>query len=904
MRLCLLLFCWLFLQQVMSQEKGRIVYEVSGIIQDTTKIGVPGVTVKLVSANDTLKVSTDSEGIFFFDQVKSPVFILTISHLGFTTTYRKYLFTNANKRLVLDPVILKTDEQMLNEVKIKGKTGIIYKKDTVEYRAGDYKVREYANLAELLKKMEGIEVDKLGKVSHNGAPVLAAKFNGKRYFDGNISQAIKELPADIVERIQIIDDYGEQAELTGIKTGQSVKMLNVVSKSDKSVGNLAELATEAGNDKRYGFLASGRQINGTRQLSLKAQRNQDQAGVATAQGSDLSDVSGGIIQRTAVDFILSDQLNKKSSFELGYKFDQNDNNNEKNSNSTELFDQGTVNSIYSNNNTRLSNMHRLNTKMAYSPDLSNQLVTALVYTHNDQRAKTLLSVDRSGLIRTGQHQNRDQHSKNALYDLSSHFVHKFKADNQVFSIQFKYSNDNNDLGKNEINRLFYYDADILKKDSLLHLGTSNVNVKHTLYSKAIYVQPLSSKQKLNFSVLLNRKRYDNKKATTVIDEVGFPKLIDSLSDAFEYRFLESQMDVSYRYDNERVTLSVGLSLIPTLLSGQSADLISRFSRSKLNLVPVFNFKYNFSRYAQINLSYRAANIEPTFEQLQPVYDPSDLLNTVIGNRNLSAAFMHSLSASYNKYFTSSGINLNANVFGSIIRNRIVRNILIIPDSLNAIKRETSFINANGDYSINANYYLSKNFDGGVLGLRYSGLAYYNSVPLFNNNIKKKSDDFRVDQKIEVQMNVLKWMELNQKINFSTQKSSFGLSNNRSFYQNNLAFILSGNVYFSSNTTFDVDVAKNYLSGIEAYMTRSPLVINAGFSKRMFSRKNAVVALKAYDVLKQNNFLSRKMIDNGITDSRTNSLTRYLMISFSWAPQKWTGSKNTGRIRNGDGSFRP
>jgi len=903
MRLCLLLFYLLFVQQVMAQEKEMTTYEVSGIIQDTTNIGVPGVTVKLVSANDTLKVSTDSEGIFFFDRVKAPVFTLTISHLGFTTSYRKYLFTDANKRLVLDPIVLKTDEQMLNEVKIKGKVGIVYKKDTVEYRASDYKVREYANLAELLKKMEGVEVDKLGAVSHNGEAVVGAKFNGKRYFDGNISQAIKELPADIVDRVQIIDDYGEQAELTGIKTGQSVKMLNVVSRSDKAVGNLAELATEGGNDKRYGFLASGRQINGSRQLGIKAQFNQDQAGVATAESSALSGISGGIIQRKAIDFILSNQINKKSSFELGYKYDQNDNSNEKQSNSTEIFDQGIVNSLNSNRNAMLLNIHRLNGKITYKPDVANQLVLGLGYSHNGQSMTDLMSVDRSGLISTSQRQNRDQQSKADLYNLSSLFVHKFKADNQILSIEVKYNNDNRDLTKDEINRLLYYDvASGFEKDSLLHLGTSNLNIQHTLYSKAMYTQPLSLGQKINFSILLNRKKYDNNKTTRAIDEAGYPLLIDSLSNAFDYNFTESQMAVTYSYEGERVSLSAGVNLIPTLISGESATLVSNFSRTNMNLVPVFNFKYSFSRQAQMNLSYNAASIEPMFEQLQPVRDVTDLQNIVVGNPNLRTAFRHSLASSYNKYFTETGISLNVMMSAIVIRNKIVRNVLLIPDTLNAIKRETNFRNTNGDYSVNANYYLAKNFQDGLFALRYSGLAYYNRAPIFNNNIRSNSGDFKLNQKFEAQMNLLKWLEINQKISYSTNKTSFDF-NNRNFRQNNLAFILSGNIYFSSTAALDFDAAKNYLSGIEANMTRNPLVINAGISQRVFNRKNGVLALKAYDILKQNNFLSRKIIDNGISDTKTNSLSRYLMISFSWAPQKWTGPKNSSGIRNGDGSFR-
>lgn len=903
MRLCSLLLCLLSVQQIVAQEK--VTYEVSGIIVDTTNVGVPGVTLKLVSAKDTLKISTDSEGVFFFDRVKDPVFTLTISHLGFTTSYRKYLFTDANKRLVLDPIIFKTDAQMLNEVKVEGKVGIVFKKDTVEYRASDYKVREYANLAELLKKMEGVEVDKLGAVSHNGQAVVAAKFNGKRYFDGNISQAIKELPADIVERIQIIDDYGEQAELTGIRSGQAVKMLNVVSRGDKTVGNLAALATEGGNDERYGFLASGRQINGSRQLGLKAQVNQDQAGVATAESSSLSGISGGIIQRKSIDFILFNEITKKSSFELGYKYDQNDNSNEKQSNSTELFDQGAVFSRISNNTRSLFNIHRFNGKVTYKPGVFNQLVIGMGYSHNGQVMADLMSVNRLGLISTAQRQNRDQQSKADLYNLSSLFVHRFKADNQFFSIEVKYNNDNRDLAKDEINRLLYYDvASGLEKDSSLHLCTSNLNKQHTLYSKAIYAQPLSPEQKLNFSVLFNRRKYDNNKTISAIDDAAFPLLIDSLSNAFNYSFTESQMAVSYNYDAERLSISVGFSLIPTLISGQSATLISSFSRSNLNLAPVLNFKYNFSRQAQMNLSYNAASIEPMFEQLQPVRDLSDLQNTVVGNPNLITALRHSLTASYNKYFVSTGVSLNVMMSGSVIRNKIVRNVLLIADTLNATKKETNFRNTNGDYSINANYYLAKNFQDGLFALRYSGLAYYNRAPVFNNNIRSNSNDFKLNQKVEAQMNLLKWLEINQKISFSTNKTSFDLSNNREFKQNNLVFILSGNIYFSSTAAFDFDAAKNYLNGIEANMTKNPLVVNAGLSKRVFNRKNGVLALKVYDILKQNNFLSRKMIDNGISDAKTNNLSRYLMISFSWAPQKWTGSKSNSGVRNGDGSFRP
>nr|WP_294793899.1 hypothetical protein [uncultured Mucilaginibacter sp.] len=137
-----------------------------------------------------------------------------------TPTDRKFM-TDAS----IESKNIETPEPVLRQITIEAPPLIKYKTDTVEYIASDYKVRANASVDEMLKKVEGFEVDTNGSITFNGQSVTKARLNGKDYSGGDVSQAIKSLPADIVEKFQIVDDYGDQARKTGIKSGDADKVL-------------------------------------------------------------------------------------------------------------------------------------------------------------------------------------------------------------------------------------------------------------------------------------------------------------------------------------------------------------------------------------------------------------------------------------------------------------------------------------------------------------------------------------------------------------------------------------------------------------------------------------------------------------------------------------------------------
>ncbi len=120
---------------------------------------------------------------------------------------------------------------------VSANKAIVFKSDTVEYKGSTYVVNENESIDKLLKKMEGMQVDSNGYIAKNGQSNIQVKLNGKEYARGSVQQALKNLPADIVEKIQVIDDYGDQAAKIGVKSAMPNKILNLSTHAD-SVKNV------------------------------------------------------------------------------------------------------------------------------------------------------------------------------------------------------------------------------------------------------------------------------------------------------------------------------------------------------------------------------------------------------------------------------------------------------------------------------------------------------------------------------------------------------------------------------------------------------------------------------------------------------------------------------------------
>ncbi|HIX53821.1 MAG TPA: carboxypeptidase-like regulatory domain-containing protein, partial [Candidatus Sphingobacterium stercoripullorum] len=226
-------------------------YRVQGLLRDSLSRVVSGATVQLVSEKDTLGTSSSTAGTFSFDNVKAKEFSIQINSIGFQAFSQTFTNGKNEKTYSLPPVTLIPIDNLIEEVVVEGRLTIQIKGDTVEYDTKNLKLRDDAIVEDALKRLEGVEVDKDGNVKSEGEDIKRVRINGKDFFGGDVKTATKNLPADIIRKIQVVDDYGDIASMTGDKSGESEKVLNIVIDPDKNNGFTSTIRAGYGTDDRY-----------------------------------------------------------------------------------------------------------------------------------------------------------------------------------------------------------------------------------------------------------------------------------------------------------------------------------------------------------------------------------------------------------------------------------------------------------------------------------------------------------------------------------------------------------------------------------------------------------------------------------------------------------------------------
>ena len=119
---------------------------------------------------------------------------------------------------------------------------MLIKGDTVEYNAGSYDTRPNAVLEKLLEQLPGVEVAEDGSITAEGQQVQKIMIDGKEFFGNNVKLAVKNIPVDAVQKVQITDSQTEESEFTGVDDGQQLKTINLKLKPDKRSGYFGNVA--------------------------------------------------------------------------------------------------------------------------------------------------------------------------------------------------------------------------------------------------------------------------------------------------------------------------------------------------------------------------------------------------------------------------------------------------------------------------------------------------------------------------------------------------------------------------------------------------------------------------------------------------------------------------------------
>jgi hypothetical protein len=273
--------------------------EIQGkVIEKGSSDSIPNATVYLLDMDGRIinKSLSGLNGSFSFRLLATDSVQIRIEHINFEVMILK--FKPLSKSFNLGQLAMITKVKVLNEVLVeKNVPAISIKSDTIEFKADSFPTRKNGDVEQLLKKLPGLLVLKDGTIVANGKKVSRLTINGKDFFDIDNQSITRSIPATIVDKIQIIDDYGEDSKYSSNRTSNPEKVINIKLKRIISTGYFSRFDLGYSLENRYKFGASVNSFNSARQFSAFAAINNVNAG-SIEQNYNFSGSLGKLISVT------------------------------------------------------------------------------------------------------------------------------------------------------------------------------------------------------------------------------------------------------------------------------------------------------------------------------------------------------------------------------------------------------------------------------------------------------------------------------------------------------------------------------------------------------------------------------------------------------------------------------
>lgn len=909
---------------------------ITGKVTDSTGAkGLEKATVKLVEKDtpkDTLRTITNAKGEFSFAKIPASAYAIIISYSGFKPMVKEFFKPSAGvANIDLGELVLTNTYLDLAEIVIEA-PAVTMKEDTVEYRASAFQTKPNATTEELLKKLPGVQVDRQGNITAQGKQVTRVKVNGKDFFSGDPKTATQEIPADMIDKVQVVDDYGDQSSASGIRDGEPEKVINLQLKKDKNKGIFGRAMAGYGTDNRYIGAVALNRFNNSKQLSLIVNSNNNNTstfrandggggggggGMQFGGGGNQGGGGGnqnGITTLNSIGLNYRTDFGKRNSFYGSYTYtDRNT--------FTETFtgrDQPLF-SLLTNtyrSTTNKNGTHRAFANLEYWIDSFNYIKVnpSFSYTQGDNIAFDTSHYYNAKLQSRSDSNQTSVFSRRPDFSTSLLYNHRFKKRGRNFSFngQLTLSGSESDqLKENYTN--FYDGSGTFLRDSLQFRNTIQDNRNSGFNARFTYTEPLSLTRFLDLSYNFNRNFSGNNKQVYTKDPLtgNDYAFVDYLSNNYETDFNFNRISAAIRTVMKKYNYTIGVMVQPVVLNGYSITKDSVYKPiSNFNWFPVARFQYNFSRSKTFNFNYNGSARQPSFDQLQPVLEESSQLNKSSGNPFLKPSTSHVFNSTFNNFNFGSGKIFLVNASFNFVDNQIVNKVTNFKDASNRFTGATFTQPVNVDGYYNANLFVNygrpfKNRKY-VLGLR-SMLNYNNNVSLANQvtktstdsivgaDIKNMSRNWIWSPGVDFDYN-LPWLELRTGANYNLNYTE-NSNNNNINRLHTITLSNDGRIDFGAGFILRWDFDYFIYEGLTSSGQQNIALLNASVEKEVFKKKNGIIKLAGFDIFKQNTNISRTVTEQFITDTRTNRLTQYFMLSFTYRFNKFSGTQGGQQNNN-------
>jgi len=891
---------------------------------------IESATVYLTKSSDSSMIDytiSDKNGNFnFLVKKQEKPFIVKVSSIGYEIFQKEFKSLEAN--LDLGEILINDDVTTLGEVVIVTEAPPVrIKNDTLEFNASSFKVRPDANVEALLKQLPGVEIDSEGKITVNGKEVNQILVNGKPFFDKDGKIALQNLPSEIINKVQITDSKTNKEEISGDKASSNNASINLTIDEDKNKGFFGKFMGGYGSDERYessmlmnyfknkqkiSVLASSNNINSTgfsmNEIfdSMSGGRNNS---IYTSDNGSFG-INGmrfgggtGITVSNIVGLNYADEWFKGFETSGSYFYTDAKSENTNRTKQVNLRPTGNFTTKSMAKTVDDKYAHNLSFNVEYKIDSTSSITFSPKFVRaNSKYSRDFeeFSTNENAQITNESSGRNFNETDNFNFNNSLFYYKSFKKKGRSMSVMFDNNNTKEELSSlNNSATTFYTDTDNdgifddSSVDSRNQIQT-NRKIKDNYKFEFQYEEPIADSLKLSFNLDYERDMFSEDKNgldfDTTTNEYSIQNELLTNKISSTTNTVNPNTGISMERKNFYFGLDLGTAI--TKFQANSFYLDEATNLAKTYVLPSANFygnyKFTKSRTIYVNYNYEVQFARPN--EILPVEDISNPLNTFIGNSGLNPNKSHYLFASFRDYDFATKSGFNFYFGGSFYDSQIVSSTLF--DESN--KRTTTYENVSGTsnfwFGFNWNKTIKQDAHSYRFGFGISGSSNYNKG--FTDGELFDAKVSRITPRLSFNYDYGELFSINPTYSFTyndTQYTNYVIDKASNFLHK---FNLQTTTYFPKNVVFGNDFGYNYNSNIADGFKKDFYLWNTSLGYN-FLDKTLLAKVKVYDVLNQNLSTTRTISATTIRDEENTVLKRYVMFSLTYKIEKFAGKEKKG-----------
>ena len=860
---------------------------------DTTTLIEATVRLLMPTKDSTLVkgTTTDFNGVFNIKGVKPGKYLLRFSYLGYNDMIKHVTVGSDGRDVNIGVVKMEPNTIMLKEAVVMGvKTPITVKEDTIEFNADTYKLRANAVVEDLLKRLPGVEIGSDGKITANGKEVKKILIDGKEFFNDDPTVASKNIPADMVNKLQVIDRKSDLARLTGVDDGEDETVINLTVKKGMNNGWFGTVNAGYGTDNRYeSSVVINHFRDGNQFTLLGGGNNTNNLGFGDEGMRNFRRFGGdrGVTKSQYAGINFNVGSKDDDHFRVGgdVMYSHTDRDTRTQTARQDLFTDST--SYYDANSAARDKGHSLHShiRVKWEIDSCNTIDFVPDFELNFNKSARSDEADtyagdasKTHVKRSLSRYDNDGHS----FEWGARLIYNHKFANhpgRSFSLMANYNyNKVNEDGDSYSDNTYYLLPD---QNELIDQYNDTHRKTHSVTGRLSWTEPIGDIKNARFLEFTYRANYRYSTSDKMVyDNALGGEWDEDLSNSFRNTFYNQEFSAGFRQVRKAYNLNVGLSVNGAM--SKSKDLINSArdiaERWAWSVAPYARLRYKFSDTRNFNLFYRMRASQPSMTQLQPVEDRSDPQNIIKGNPELKPTFNHNINVRYGDFAQGAQRSIMAMANVSFAQNSIISKTTFDETTGN---RLTEYTNVNGVWNAMAMNMVSFPF-GSTKAWYFTNHLFgrYSVAKGINNDVENRSNTFDINLSpgIAYRTDVFD-LEMRPRYGFQNTTNTVQKSSNRDIHT--WGGMFDGTYSAPFGLVISTDLSYTTTSGYSDGYNSDQWRWNGSIAYQFLRDKQAAVTISVYDILGQQKNVFRNVTANYIEDAIYNNLGRYGMVTFTY-----------------------